>query len=694
MGMMTRMRSLAPWFMFLVGGIFVLFMVLSDSRVTEYFRSQKQNIGSVDGEDISYQEYSSFVDKARKNQEQSTGQTIDESQMDYFRDQVWEALVTQKLVDKKIKEFGITVSDEEVRNTLLGSNPPQQLKQNFTDSLGNFNRQAYESALRDPRNKQIVIALEDQIREQLTQQKLQDYVGGSVTVGDDEARDNFMKQSIKMKAHFVSIDLNSIPENDVKVSDDEMKKYFDDHQDEFKVQAQRKLKFVLFRRLASQADSQMIKKNLESIVTKLKSDTASFKSYVGIYSEQPFKQDTLTLNSLPAVLQSRFIDAQPGEILGPVDTYEGYVVYKVIGKIKSKNELVRASHILVRSTGNDKADQQKANDIYNEIMKGADFVAVAKTKSDDGSSVKGGDLGWFGKGQMVKEFENACFSGKIGVLQKPVKTQFGYHIIKVTGKSNTDIVFQKIVNKIQISATTQDKLYQNAQDFSFIARENGFESEAKLMNYSVIETPLFAEDATAISGLGVSVPLVKWAFENGTGKSSDVFRVQSGWVVTMVSDVVKAGIKKFEDANPSIKITLSKNKKLDKAYSLIGEIKNKMGNDPSIAKSIWQFARVDSTTEFTIAGSIPGIGLEYAFSNYTINAPLNQWSDPIKGKIGAYLIDVTYRTKFDENQFNYQKADLKKEIIKNRKSQYLNVWLQNLKKESKIVDNRYLFYKY
>lgn len=694
MAMMARMRSLAPWFMFLVGGLFVLFMVLSDSRVTDYFRSQKQNVGSVDGEDISYQDYSSFVDKARKNQEQSTGQTIDESQMDFFRDQVWNAMVAQKLIDRKIKEFGIIISDEEVRNTLLGSNPPQQLKQNFTDSLGNFNRQAYESALRDPRNKQIVIALEEQIREQLVQQKLQDYISGSITVADDEARDNFIKQSIKMKAHFVSIDLNSIPETDLKVTDDEMKKYYNDNQEEFKVEAQRRLKFVLFKRDASQADSQMIKKNLEAIVIKLKGDTASFKSYVGIYSERPFSQDTVSLNSLPAQVKNILADSKPGEIIGPVATFEGYVVYKLVDKVKSKNELVRASHILVHTTGNDKADQQKAMDIYNEVIKGADFATVAKAKSDDGSRAMGGDLGWFGKGQMVKPFEDASYNGKIGVVQKPLKTQFGYHIIKVTGRSNTDYVVQKIVNKIQISASTQDKLYQNAQDFAYVAKENGFESEAKLMKYDIIETPPFYEDASAISGLGACPPLIKWAFENGVGKTSDVYRAQVGWVVTVITDVVKPGIRKFDEAKPAIKSTLMKTKKLQKALLLVGEIKNKMGNDPSIAKSIWQFARVDSTTEFTVGANIPGIGVEYAFSEYASKAELNKWSVPIKGKIGAYLIDVTYRTKFDENLFNYQKNDIKKEILKNKRGQYFNVWMQNLKKEAKIVDNRYLFYKY
>ncbi|MHB9040497.1 MAG: SurA N-terminal domain-containing protein, partial [Melioribacteraceae bacterium] len=216
--MMARMRSLAPWFMLTVGGVFVLFMVLSDSKVTDLIHQQKQNVGSINGEDVTYQEYSTAVDNLKKQQEQA-GQTIDESQMDFFRDQVWDYIVAQKLIDKKIKDFGIIVTDDEVRNALLGPNPPAQLTQQFKDSTGNFNRQAYEAALKDPRNKQIVITVEDQIRQQLIQQKLQSYVTASVTVSDAEAKDQYLKQAIKMKASYVLIDANTIPDADVKVTD-------------------------------------------------------------------------------------------------------------------------------------------------------------------------------------------------------------------------------------------------------------------------------------------------------------------------------------------------------------------------------------------------------------------------------------------------------------------------------------------
>ncbi|MBI5807279.1 MAG: peptidylprolyl isomerase [Ignavibacteriales bacterium] len=694
MGMMARMRSLAPWFILTVGGLFILFMVLSDSRVLDFTRTQSQNVGSVDGEDISYQDYSNTVERLRKQQEQA-GQQISEEQMDYFRDQVWDMMVTQKLLDKKIKEFGIVVTDDEVRDAIMGPNPPADIRQQFTDSTGTFNRQAFESAMRDPRNKQILITIEERERQRLTQQKLQNILFASVTATENEAYDNFIRQNIKMKAKYIAIDPNTIPDSDVKVTDEDLKKYYDEHAEEYKIENQRRIKYVLFNRQPSQSDSLIVKKNLEAIVAKLKADTASFKSYVQSYSEQPYKKDTVAMTTLPAESRDVLMKANKGDIVGPVKTYEGYVVYKLVDKVASKNEMVRASHILIRSTGNDAADKQKIDEIYNELMKGANFEQVARTKSQDGSASQGGDLGWFGKGQMVKPFEDACYSGKIGQIQKPIKTQFGYHIIKVTGRSNQSFVIEKIVNKVTISATTSDKIFQDASDFAYVAKENGFESEAKALKYSVIETPPFNEEAAAIAGLGINKALVKWAFESSVGEVSDVFRFPAGYAVAMVSEIIKPGMKSFDEVKASIRSNVLRMKKLEKAVEIAKNIKSKIGDsgDPQIATSVWASAKIDTTGEFNSSGSIPKLGREYAFAEVALKADLDKWTSPVKGTNYAYLINVTYRTKYDPQLFAFQKEAIKKELINNKRNIYLGQWVEQLKKEAKIVDDRYKFYR-
>jgi peptidyl-prolyl cis-trans isomerase D len=693
MGMMARMRSLAPWFILTVGGLFVLFMVLSDSRLMDFAKSQSQNVGSVDGEDISYQEYSTMVETARKNQE-ANGQQLDESQMDYFRDQVWEAVVSQKLLDKKVKEYGIIVTDEELRYALLGPNPPEFLKRQFTDSTGIFNRQLYEQTIKDPRNKEIIINVENQLKQQMIQQKLQEYVGASIIVGDEEAKENFIKRNIKMRGEFIAIDPNSVPEAEIKISDADLRKYYDEHAEDFKVVNQRKIKYVLFRRQAAQDDTLLVKNNMTEIVRKLKADTASFKSYIQSYSEQPYKRDTLSLATLPKEVRDPLINGTKGEIIGPLLSYEGYVAYKLIDKKPAKNEQVKASHILLKSTGNDAADKKKIDEIYNEVLKG-DFAKIASLKSEDGSKSSGGDLGWFGKGQMVKPFEEACFSGKIGQVQKPIKTQFGWHIIKVTGRSNQDFIIEKIVNKIQISATTLDKVYQDAADFAFVAKEGGFESEAKALKYDVIETPPFNEEAVAIAGLGVNKALVKWAFEEGVGEISDVYKFSTGYAVVMISDVIKAGMRPFDEVKEMVKNSVMAQKKLQKAVEIAGKIRNQVGDngDRNIAKSVWPAARIDTTGEFSKTSVISGVGKDDVFLEAAYNSELNKWSKPLKGTATAFLVKLYYKTKYEPSTFALEKETLKKELIQSKKNQYFSQWMDQLKKNSKIKDNRYLFYR-
>jgi len=695
MGMMARMRSLAPWFILLVGGLFVLFMIISDSKVLDFIGQKRtQNVGSVDGEEITYQEYNSLVERARKNQEQQTGQTIDESQMDYFRDQVWEALVTQKLIDKKIEEYGIVVSDEEVNNAIMGPNPPAFLRQQFVDSTGNFNRQLYERTILDPKNKDIMVAVEEQIRQQLIQEKLQNYITASITVGDSEVKDKFVMQNIKMKSDYVMIDPYGIG-GEFKASDEEAKAYYEKHIDDYQIEESRKLKYVLFRRQATSEDSLSILNNLVAVIKKAKNDTAAFKNYIDIYSEKPYSKDTVGISQIPAEAQSLVAGAQVGSIVGPVASNEGYLVYKVVGKSKAKSDFVRASHILIKKTGNDAADEKRINDIYKEVTSGADFAKVAKQKSEDGSSSKGGDLGWFGKGQMIKEFETACYSGSIGVIQKPVKTQFGWHIIKVTGKSSDNYVVERIVNKIQPSATSLDKLYQDAQDFNYIANDNDFESEAKLLKYSVIETPPFSKDAQAIPGIGVSSFLVKWAFDNSKGEISDVNKVAAGYVVAMVSDEIKAGAKPFDEVKEVVRNGAVREKRFAKAMAIAKDIRSKLGDagDKNLAKTIYANAKVDTTTEYTTAGVISSIGREFAFTEYSSKADLNKWSQPVKGNIGVYLINVKNRTKFDKSAFELQKSALRNEILQQKKTRYMNQWVQQVKKEADIVDNRNVFFK-
>ncbi len=696
MGMMARMRNLAPWFIVTVGALFILFMVLSDAKITEIFRNQSRVIGSVDGKEISYQDFAKRVEFERTNMEKQ-GRKIEESQMADFRDQVWDAMINEMLINKKIKEFGITVSDQEIADQLLGPNPPQFVQQYFKDSTGTFNREAYNRAIRDPKNKDAVLQLEDMVRRQITQQKLTDYLYAAVNVSEEEVKQNFIDQNITMAADYVAVPYTSIPDSMVKLTTDYEKEYYNKNKRRFYHPEQRKIDYVLFQLKPSKDDTTEILNSLSSLVNKMHKDTTSFKTFVNIYSDKPYSLDTVAITKIAPEVQPAIIKAKKGSIIGPILTREGAVVYHLIKTVKAKEPVVRASHILVKAIpGKENEAKKEAMAIYKQLRKGADFAKLAREKSaDPGSAVRGGDLGWFSKGQMVKPFEKAAFSGRVGRVLKPIKTRFGYHIIKVTGKLKKNFIVEKIVNEMKPSPTTQDNIYNNASDFAYLAKRDDFNNEAKIDKYNIVTSRPFTKDAKSIPGLGANGSIIQFAFNNSVGTVSDVFKIPSGYVVFKVAEEIKAGSAPFEKVERSIKRLAMTALKLDKTYEIAKEIRDKIGNSGNlnIAKTVWAAAKVAKINNIKPGRNIPTIGREFAFSEYALTAPLNKLSEPIKGNRASYLVKVVQRTPFDSNAYSIQRGSIYNNLLRSKQRDFLNSWLKAIKKEAKIVDNRYKFYK-
>jgi peptidyl-prolyl cis-trans isomerase D len=693
MAMMAKMRSLAPAFILSVGVLFVLFMVLSDSKLMEIFGVHGNNVGSVNGQDITYQDFAKAIDQQKENQKKQTGQDIDEENMDQFRDQVWDAVVNQTLIEEQIKKFGLTVSDDEVRDIILGENPPQILKQNFIDSTGKFNRQAYDNAIMDPRNKAPLVQAEEYVKQTRLSEKLQSLLLASINVGENEIRRKFIDQNISLNAQYAFVDMNQFPDSDFKISDEDLKKYYDNNLEKYHVDAERKLKYVSFPFIASSDDSSIIKRNLETILTKMKkSDTLSLKSAVEMYSSYPYSKDTMIISSLPSSVAESFINSQPGTMIGPVSSNEGMALYKLDNIVSGTVEFVKASHILINQ-GDDAAKLSEAQKIYDQLKAGASFEQLAKEKSGDKSnSEKGGELGWFGKGSMVPEFEKACFEGKVGEILKPVKTNYGYHIIKITGKTNKRFVAEKIIAQVKPSATTKDSKFSSAQDFSYVADKNGFEKEAGLMKYKVLESPPFNKEAVSVPGIGQNKRLIEWSFDNSKGKVSEPFKLQSGYFVVLVSDVIPEGTRPLDELKNQIKAEVLKAKKYLKAKEIIESVASKLNGNLSLAPSLNNKITVDTTGNFNLSGAVPKVGRDFAFMDKASALDLNKISEPVKGLRGYYLIKVISKSAFDNSVYQAQRNQIRDNILQEKKSTFFNQWLAKIKKDAKIVDNRYRFF--
>jgi parvulin-like peptidyl-prolyl isomerase len=696
MGMMARMRNLAPVFIITVGALFVLFMVISDSNVLEAIGGRTNNVGSVNGIDISYQEYQAAIERQRETQKQQTGNDIPEEQFDQFRDQVWETLVTEKLIEQEVQRLGITVSDQEVKDIILGDEPPAFLKQNFIDSLGRFNREMYEEAIFNPQNEQVLLQAEELVKQTRYREKLQSLLQAGITVSEDEIKRKFIEQNTFMDAQYALFANALFPDSVLNITDEDLRKYYDENPDKFKINAQRKLKYVLFKNEPSHADSMLVIKNLENVKRMAENDTSDFKYFVDIYSEAPYAIDTFSVSTLSSDAIKALKAASNGSIVGPVSsTRGGFEIYHLINVVPSAEKFVRASHILISQMGDDAANLAEANRIYQELKNGADFSQMAiKHSKDPGSGKNGGDLGWFGKGMMVKEFEDACFSGKVGEVQKPVKTSFGYHIILVTDQSSNKYVVERILNAVQESATTRDAKFTAANDFSYLAQKNGFEKEAELMSYTIQESGNFAEKSASIPGLGANKRLMNFAFENSLNSVSEVHKMPNGYVVAAISEVIADGLEKFEDNQPKIRQLLVVEKQYEKARQLALDVMKKAGNDLNKVTQIDSRVQVGNTGKFNSVSSIPLIGKDNAFIYASLAMNVGKTSEPVKGLRGYFVIRLTEKTPFDSTAFQAQSTVLKNNLIQEKKSSALNTWLFEIKENAEIVDNRFMFYGY
>ncbi len=693
MGMMERMRSLAPWFIITVGGLFILFMVLADSNLSQLFVDNPNIVGSINGTEITAKEFNTAVDRARESQSAQTGKDIDENQMDAFKERVWEDILTQKILDTKIEEFGITVKDEEVKDIIFGDNPPQFLKQNFIDSLGNFDAENYRKALLNPENKEILVQVQEFLKSQKTQEKLQSMLSASVIVTESEVKRRFNEQNTKVTAQIIAIENSSFPDKDFNVTEKEMKNYYEKNKEEYKVDEQRKVNYVVFPTTPSKEDTTSVFNNLQALIARIKLDTTtSFREFVETYSENPYAQDTLEFNSFPGVTGELLMNSPAGSIVGPTPTFEGFAILKVIGKVPAKDELVRASHILIPSGDNLDDAKALADSVYKMALAGNDFAQLAKEYSKDpGSASQGGELNWFGRGRMVPEFEEACFKGEVGKVQEPVKTSYGYHIIKVTGRNNTNIVAERISSKVRTSGVTFDETRKKAEDFKYLAEEDGFKLTAEQYKYNVIETPFFIGKAKAVPGIGVSGAIVKFAFDNSKGEISGVYKVPSGYVVAEVAEIKKAGYRDFSELEAQIKRETLNEMKLAKAKSVADKLRGKIKDSDSLGavKRYEPLAKTTVAAEFQPTGFIPGgIGRDYIVTHRLLKENIGKYSDVIKGERGCYIVKVISRSEFNEAAYKVQRATIAKSIKQSKMNGFVEQWIEKIKENSEITDRR------
>ena len=696
MGIMTRMRNNMPVILIIVIIGFIITIIFEWGMDYLGMSRHSDTVGTIEGKKISYQYFSELVREQAEQYKKQSQKDPDENMTRQIREQVWNNLVTHSLLDRETKRAGITVTDQEIIDWVRGENPPEFLVQQFRDSTGNFRRDAYDQALNDPKNREVWLQVETALRQQRLAEKMQSVVFASVRATDGELRDRYIDQNLKANIQYTFFDPDKfVADNTVTLSDDDLKKVYIENTDEFKQAATRKIKYVFFSDQASAKDSAEIKVEINSILQRIKSGF-DFLEVQKDYEETSPKPSFFKHGELTQEKELAVFSAKVGDVVGPIADYEGEHLFKILEGKKSNDTFVKARHILLSAaTPEQEASAKKlANELIARAKRGEDFSALASQYSTEpGAATSGGELGWFGKGRMVKEFETVALAGKPGQILGPVKTQFGIHVIKIEGRDSRELKVATITLPIKASSSTKEEAFQRAQDFAYIAKKGNFETDAEGSGLKVQETSEFTK-GTFIPGLGQFESLNKFAFKNALGDISDAYQVNNGYAVVKISEVKKEGVRPFEDVKESLRPRTLRQKKMtqlkeivQQKYSILGENGdlNALTADANIS--------VQTTGDFSFGGAIPGVGREYAVSGAAKNGETQKILSPIEGKRGYYLVKILNRTAFDSSAYSASKNMLSMQLINEKKQRVLTQWLEKMKETADIEDNRDSFFR-
>ena len=709
---MSRMRDSMPIILF---GLLIAFLItIIFEWGMDYLGMRGGNradtVGKVNGTKISYKEFSDILKNVTDNQKPQGGGELDEEQMQQARDQAWQAIVNQQLIEQEITRLGLTVTDQELVDWVRGENPPEDLRRYFVDSTGQFRRDAYDQFLSNPNQfiqdpkgsdpsygTKWLKGYEANLRQRRLQEKLQSIVLASVRVGEGELLQRYDDQDIKYNALYAAIDpATFVKDEDVQVTDADIKSYYEENIDQFKFDATRKLKYVLFLEKASSADTASRRRDIEDAAQKAKSGV-DFIQLVYTYSDKPDSGAYFKHGELSSEMDSAVFSSSVGSVVGPIEDADGFHLIKVLNERKGDKEYVHARHILFTLEGGKDSAEVKAlaQKVASEARSGKDFAALAREYSKDPvSAQRGGDLGWFTKGRMVPQFENAVFKAKVGEVVGPIRTAYGIHIIKVEARDSRELKLATINIKIAPSSQTRNDNSDRAKDFAFNAKETDLTKEAQQTGFDVKET-VVQEKGGVIPGIGINEAVSKWAFSNKVGVVSEPFTIQNGYAVFSIAEIKDAGVRPLDEVKESLKPQVLRKKRMDRAKQIAADLRAQLASGDSLTKlsQLNPLVKVQQTGEFTTGGSVPGIGRDENFIGTVEGLHVGQISPPVLGYRGAYLIQLVSKSPFDSAGYAAQKESLRSRLLQDKRNRFLSEWLAKLKENAEIEDHRDLFFR-
>jgi len=699
-GIMNKMRDKMPVIIIILIIAFLATIVFEWGMNYMGIGGQQEPFAKINNQEITYQEFEKIVQQQLDQmRQQNEGRDVTEEQIKQTRDQVWNSLVSQTITKQAIQKYGITVSDQEILEWIgRPETLPEPIKKNFMDSTGVFNIGFYQQALNMKTKEATTFwkQVEEYLRETLLAEKLQSILTEGVVVSEGDVLDKYKDDNIRANFNYAFLDLNSIKDSNLyAVTNEDMKKYYDENKIDFKQNESFKLKYINFPNTATQEDSTNVFKQMNSYLKQLKlfepGDTA-IKEYVNENSTVPYSNEYQKTSAFDAAAQKFLFNAKPGDISDALIGNNGYQVIRLIDTKEGTEELSSASHILVKVDTDTAAALKKATDYYNRVKNGEDIEKLAFEVSDDPSAKQNnGNLGWFAKGSMVKEFEDAVNNNPEGTVVGPVKTNFGFHIIKVLGKSKKEFKVAQVTQTVKPSSRSLQLTKKKAEEFYQDVTKGGknIDTLAAQMKMTVQTSPDIQKDGM-VPLAGKDKNLMDMFFKDNVNKVSEPVKVNDGFAIYTSIQKTAEGFQNFDSVKTNmIKPKVINEKKYKILLGIANDLEGKISNGDILAlKNTAPQYVYETADSFSVSKPNTLIGQDYALSNAIFKMKPGEVSKPIKGAKGYYIVKLNSVTDFIEADYLVKAEEIKKTLTGSKKQQVISEWLQNAQADADIIDNR------
>jgi peptidyl-prolyl cis-trans isomerase D len=629
------------------------------------FFGNDSSVAKVNGKSIDAREYAELTkDYISLSEVFRKGQRLSEDEQAQLRQQVIDQMVTEKMMEQECDKLGIVVSDAEQKDIIAGANPDQTVQQFFMTIFGaqqfdprmvkEFESQVKKSD--EPRLLELGQQWEALKKFVVRSRRFQKYtalVAGSVYTPKAIQMQNVKLENTLAGFRYVKIPYTSIPDAQVQVTDADLKDYMNRHKAQFMTdQPSRSLEYISYDVVPNEEDTANALGALQKLHEAFAGTPASgIEMFVNRNSEERYTNTYVNKARFMSPMADTILKGGTGSVTGPFFENGAYKMVKVVETITMPDS-VKAQHILIATANqqnpqglSDTLAHQRADSIFAAVKAGASFDSLAKKYSDDpGSKEKGGDLGYFGYGMMVPEFNEKSFMGKKGDLVE-VKTQFGWHIIRINDQKNFAPAYKlaTITKSLNIGQKADQAQFAKANEFAGSNRTaEAFDAAVKKNGLDKKIADNVKPQDYVIPGLGPSRDIVRWAYSAKPGEVSDPIHLENRYVVAKVAAVNEPGIRTLDaQLKPQVESLV----RMEKKGKMIAD---KYKGATSL-ETIAQQAGLQVEMADSVAGNASftqGLGYEpkvvgYAF--YDKFQP-NTLSPAIKGREAVYFTSLTHRT--------------------------------------------------